>query len=219
MQSILKYSHIVYLLYLLYGGWVVYEELQTKFEEVKQTIPVQKNKIKKNKKKLKQLNNYFKDIKEAKERIELVASEISKIQKKLPNSFSDTENLGAIKKIAEDLNIKNIYLTPMAEEDKGFYFTKKYEFKATGTYLQFLIFFEKISENERLLNINQISLSNTGSKQRGRFQLINTTALIEAYRYNNDYKEDTGIRELEEGFKNKKPGAMKKRRRKRNKKK
>ncbi len=214
MQAILGKIHWFIILYVVAMTYMSYTEHEEKVRRIDASIPAIKNKIKKNKKKLKQLNGYFKDIAEAKERIELVASEIEKLQKKLPSTFSDTENLGTIKKIAEGLNIKNIYLTPLAEEKKGFYYAKKYEFKATGTFLQFLIFFEKISENERLLNINEIRLFKTDNKQRGRFQLINSTALIEAYRYNDSYKEERGIEKLQKEF-DKKAKAPRRPRRKR----
>jgi len=216
MQALLGKIHYFIILYAVGMAALAYMDHQENLERIEQSIPALHNKIKKSKRKVKQLKGYFKDIKEAKQRIELVAVEIEKLQKKLPNTFSDTENLGTIKKIAEGLNIKNIFLTPLSEENRGFYFVKKYEFKATGTFLQFLIFFEKISQNERLLNVNEIKLFNTDNKQRGRFQLINSTALIEAYRYNDRYKEKRGIADIETEFL-KKP--KRKKRRKRNKKK
>lgn len=179
------------------------------FEEQKvlkqDRIPALENKIRKSKKQKKQLAQYFKDIEKAKERIEKVAEEVEALQKKLPNNISDTQNLELIKGVAEGLNIKNVFLTPGNEENKGFYLTKRYEFNGTGTYLQFLVFFEKIAENDRLLNITSLTMSKTKKKQRGRFQLINCAANIIAYRYNPDHKEDRGIEAIEQEYN--KPGA------------
>ena len=53
---------------------------------------------------------------------------------------------------------------------------------------------EKISENERLLNIKALRMYKDDSTQvRGRFQLIKAEMSIEAYRYNPNHKEKREI--------------------------
>jgi Tfp pilus assembly protein PilO len=203
LASLLNYTWV---LILAYGGWegyLLYEAYETDLLSLESQLPIVQNKIRKAKKEKKQIRTYLKDIEEAKSNIELVAKEVESLQKKLPESIKDTENLGLIKQIAEGLNIKNIFLSPGIEENKGFYFTKRYEFTATGTYLQFLIFFEKIGASERLLNIKTIEIKKSETRQRGRFQLINAKVIVEAYRYNPDHKEDRGIDKIETNFKNK----------------
>jgi Tfp pilus assembly protein PilO len=213
LASLLNYTWV---LILAYGGWegyLLYEAYETDLLSLESQLPIVQNKIRKAKKEKKQIRTYLKDIEEAKSNIELVAKEVESLQKKLPESIKDTENLGLIKQIAEGLNIKNIFLSPGIEENKGFYFTKRYEFTATGTYLQFLIFFEKIGASERLLNIKTIEIKKSETRQRGRFQLINAKVIVEAYRYNPDHKEDRGIDKIETNFKNKpKPAAKRKKR-------
>jgi Tfp pilus assembly protein PilO len=75
------------------------------------------------------------------------------------------------------------------------FFVKKYEMRGYGTFLQFMVFFEKIAENERLLNINEIKLERRAGGQRGRFQVIDAQVIVEAYRYNPSHKEDRGFKE------------------------
>jgi Tfp pilus assembly protein PilO len=209
LASILNY---VWVLIIAYGGWEaygLYETYQESLVGLDSQIPVITNKIKKSQKQKKQIRAYLRDIEEAKNNIELVAKEVESLQKRLPESIKDTENLGLIKQIAESLNIRNIFLSPGIEENKGFYFTKRYEFTATGTYLQFLIFFEKVGASERLLNVKTIDIKKSDSRQRGRFQLINAKVIIEAYRYNPDHKEDRGINKIETNFKNKSKAMLK----------
>lgn len=216
LASILNY---VWILIIAYGGWeafTLYETFQTDLIGLESQIPIITRKIKKGQKEKKQIRAYLRDIEEAKSNIELVAKEVESLQKKLPDSIKDTENLGLIKQIAEGLNIKNIFLSPGIEENKGFYFTKRYEFTATGTYLQFLIFFEKVGASERLLNIKTIDIKKSQSRQRGRFQLVNAKVIVEAYRYNPDHREDRGINKIETNFKNK-PAPKKNRKNKRKK--
>ena len=106
------------------------------------------------------------------------------------------------------------FLSPGREENKGFYFTKRYELKGNGTFLQFLILLEKIAENERILNIKTLNLKKSDKKQRGRFQVINTSINIEAYRYNPSHREDRGIKAIDASLNDKKKKPSSKRKRK-----
>ncbi len=193
----------IYLIIILYTCWSVYEKYEnynTKVASLGSQVPVLKARFKKKEKEKKQLESYYDDIENAKHKIERVAQEIEKIQKQLPSEISDTDNLSLISKLAEDLNIKNIFLAPGQEEDKSFYFTKLYNIKGSGTFLQWLVFLEKIGANERLLNIHNIKMVQSTMRQRGRFQLINAEMNVEVYRYNPNFKEDRGITEIEGKF-------------------
>ena len=134
------------------------------------------------KKTKKEIATFFRDIDEAKGKIEKVAAEIEKTYQLLPSEISDTEYIGILKKMSDELHIKEMSITPEKDDDHGFYITRKYRFAAKATYLQFLIMFEKIGENKRILN--------------GEFTL-------EAYKFNNSFKEDRGIDKIEKDFKDK----------------
>lgn len=178
-----------------------YEEHQEQMDSLKGQIPVLQIQITKKEKQKNDLKDYYRDIEEAKGRIEKVAIEIEKLQKQLPNTVSDTENLDLISNMASTINIKNPFLTPTEEEEKGFYVTKKYVFKGRGTFLQFLILLEKIGNSERILNIHSLKFSKVSEKQKGRFQLIDGELEIESYRHNPKFKEERGIDEIEKKFK------------------
>ncbi|GAB4017129.1 MAG: hypothetical protein Fur0010_17500 [Bdellovibrio sp.] len=197
MEALLSKLHIFIILYAGFNLYTIYEARIQEQELSESQLPVLQTKLQKKKKEKSQLKDYYNDIEEAKQKIELVANEVEKIQKKFPSQISDTENLMLIKTSAESLNIKNIFLTPGVEENKGFYFIKKYEFKGMGTYLQFLMFFEKIAQSDRLLNVRNVKLTRSQIKQRGRFEVIDCEATLEAYRHNPDYKEDRGIETIE----------------------
>ena len=193
----------VWLFILLYGGWEAYQVYvfhEEKLETIEGAKPRIQTQIRKANKERKQIRTYLRDIEEAKKNIELVAQEVERLQKKLPETIQDAENLSIIKKIATDLNIKKIFLSPETEENKGFYFIKRYAFSGEGTYLQFLVFFEKIAQSERLLNISEVELVRSDEPRRGRFQLINAKVIVESYRYNPDHKEDRGIQNIEKSF-------------------
>lgn len=209
MKSLLKNLHIFLFIYFVYQGWLKFNEIEEKKNQIQSQVPIIRAKIGKLKRQKKEINDYILSIAEAKKRIELVAEEVEKIQKKLPSTISDAQNLEFIKQVAEGLNIKNIYLSPRDEKNEGFYIIKKYEFKASGTYLQLLIFLEKLGEAEQLLNVGEVKIEESTNPQKGRFQVINFTAMVESFRYNVNYKEDRGIEAIEEKFS--KPTAPKKR--------
>lgn len=203
MDKITKKLHLILLIYFLYESWALYDKFAKEEESINTQIPTLEAQIKTNTKKKKELKKYFEDIEGTKKRIEKVAQEVEALQKKFPDKISDTENLGLLRDIAESINIKNVFLSPGDETLKGFYFSKAYNFKASGTFLQFLIFLEKVSKSERILNIRNIDLVKSNEKQKGRFQLINAEIVIEAYRYNPNYKENRGYDEIEKQFQQK----------------
>ncbi len=200
MDKILSKLHIFFFLYVLWQGYEVYNEQSAELNMLKERLPGIENNISREQKKKARTKEFLKDVDEAKTRIEVVAAEVEKLQRQLPADVSDPENLGLIKGIAEAMNIKNVILAPGEEEDKGFYLIKHYNFKGTGTFLQFLIFFEKIAENERLLNITEFELLKVKEERRGRFQLIDAVVRIGAYKYNPNYKEERGIEKIEGAF-------------------
>ena len=145
MNKIISNVHWLIITIVLLNLFMLYEKNMEDMELKKSSLPAVRQQISKKRKDKKQLKQYFKDIENAKQRIERVAEQVEALQKQLPNSISDTENLELIKGLAESLNIKNVFLTPGTEENKGFYMVKRYEFAGTGTFLQFLVFFEKSS--------------------------------------------------------------------------
>jgi Tfp pilus assembly protein PilO len=76
-----------------------------------------------------------------------------------------------------------------------------------------MIYFERISNSERLINIQSLSLTPVSEKQKGRFQMLTLSANFESFRYNSAYREDTGIERIEEQFKSAAPAPGRKRKR------
>lgn len=212
---------------LLYGVYLFYEEWsvhQQTMESLKSQIPPIENRIKKYKKEIKEIKFYLRDIEQAKENIELVAQEVEAIQKKFPENISDTENLGILKNIGNELGLE---VTPTLgqEENKGFYFIRKYNIEATGTYWLFLNYLIGLDFSERIFNVKEVTLSRAQKRERGRFQKSKWKFTVESYRYNSNHKVDRGfariereVRQKQEEEKRKKREAKKKSRSKRKKK-
>lgn len=195
----------IYLVIILWVGYGVYDKYtshDSEMAELEKQLTEAKDDIKKKELKVKQLENYFKDVEEAKERIEKVAQGIEKLQRQLPAENVETENVQMLKDVATKLNIKDTSFSPKDEVAIDFYLMKRYSFKATATYLQYLIFFEKIGALERVFNIEEMNMQKSTKKQKGRFQSIDIDVTLTSYRYNPNYKESRGIEDIENKVKN-----------------
>ena len=213
LSFLMKQLHWFIILKSAWGFYMEYGAHQELMLEKEQKIPVIEAKIRKQKREVDLIESFKRDLENSKRKVESVASQIEKVQKQLPNSISDPEILEVFSSEAKLINLKNVALNPKAEQDRGFYFSKTYGFKGVGTYLQFLIFFERLAKRERILNIAELVVTNSSGKQKGRFQTVDLAADLEAYKYNKDYKERSGIKDIESKFNNKKKSRRRKNRR------
>jgi len=207
MGNILQKIHWLIIAGALFNITTYYLDVNEQLSGIVAQQDIQTQSYQKGLKTKKELALFFKDINEAKARIERVAQEIEKTQQLLPSTISDTDNIGLLRKIAEDVNIKEVSINPAEDDDRGFFIARKYKFKAKATYLQFLIMFEKISNHKRILNISQLAFNKLDEPQRSKFQLINGEFILEAYRFNPQYTEDRGIDRIEKAFTDQPPKA------------
>lgn len=201
MGIIIKNIHFLIIALGLFNVYTLWEEKSEMITNLNDQISVLNNSIETKKRNKKELQNFFRDINEAKDRIERVALEIEKAQQQLPADLNDAEVIGFITRKADELNIREINISPeMKDDDKGFYSIRKYNFKAKGTYVQFLILFENIADYKRILNIGKVVFNRNAVQQRSRFQVIDGEIQVWAYRYNVGYKEDRGIEEIDKNL-------------------
>ena len=207
MVKLIKNLHWFIIAYSFFVLYTMYTEADERLLNVEAQQEVQKAELSKNRKIQNEISNYYKNIEEEKLKIERVASEIEKMQQLLPSEISDSENINLLRKMGDDINIKEMSVTPEAESDRGFYYARRYKVYAKATFLQFLIMFEKIAENKRILNVSDSSFKKSEQPQRSKFQVIEGEMIIEAYRYNPNFKEDRGIDKIEQDFKDGKDPA------------
>lgn len=207
MVKLIKNLHWFIIAYSFFVLYTMYTEADERLLNVEAQQEVQKAELSKNRKIQNEISNYYKNIEEEKLKIERVASEIEKMQQLLPSEISDSENINLLRKMGDDVNIKEMSVTPEAESDRGFYYARRYKVYAKATFLQFLIMFEKIAENKRILNVSDSSFKKSEQPQRSKFQVIEGEMIIEAYRYNPNFKEDRGIDKIEQDFKDGKDPA------------
>jgi len=191
-------------LIMAYNGYFFYEkylEHQTQVESVSAQEEAVSDKIKVAEGKIKKANQFKENLEKSKERVNKVNEQIVKVQKQLPTDVSDTQVLEMLDKESKNLNLQNPSGQPSGEVMEGFYLSQRYIFRAQGTFLQFMIFFEKLMQTDRLYNVKRLRLSSETLVQKGRFTLIQGEALIETYKYNQNYQEKSGVDEIEAQYK------------------
>ena len=193
LNKIISNAHILILVYGLYGAWVVYDEHIVQVEEIASRSAGIDAEIAEAEKKVKEIQDFLKKTDEYKVRVEEVAKNIETVQKQLPAETNDTSILTFFQNEINSLNIKDADFKPGAEEKSTYFISKDYSLKARGTFLQFLIFFERIGNADRIYNIKNLKLSIVEDGQKGRFQMVTGEGVIQAFRFNPEFRVDRGF--------------------------
>ena len=197
VNKLIANLQVFIVLWGLYGAWVMYDEHSLKMDDLNNQFPSIEADILANQKKVKEIQEFVKKTEESKVRVEEVAKNIESAQKQLPADINDNQILTVFNSEINALNIKDPQTIPGGETTGTYFISKEYKLKANGTFLQFMIFFERIGNATRIYNVKSLKLVNADSNNRGRFQLISCESIIEAFRYNPDFRVDRGFDSLQ----------------------
>lgn len=200
-DMLIKYIHFFVILYAVWSFSELFNQHEEKLANLNAELQGQQSLVAKTEVKLKKIAEFKKKVGNFKERVREITIQIEKVQKQLPADVNDTEVQQLVGGIAKDLKIKNPAPSPGKEEPNGFYFAKNYDFQASGTFLQFLILLEQLEKSERILNVKDFEFKKPESNERSRFQVLNAMITLESFRYNTNYKEDDGVKSIEQKFK------------------
>ena len=185
--------HFLIVIYGLYGVWESFDANTLRMDELNNQFPSIEAEIVSNQKKVKEIQEFVKKTEESKIRVEEVAKNIESAQKQLPAEINDNQILTVFNQEINSLNIKDPQIVPGSETTGTYFISKDYMIKAKGTFLQFLIFFERIGNATRIYNVKSLKLVNADTSQRGRFQLVAGESVIQAFRFNPEFKVDRGF--------------------------
>lgn len=193
VNKLIANIHIVLFLYGIYSAYGMYETHSIEMTEIQNQSAGLDGEIEQNQRKVREIQEFSKKTNEYKVRVEEVAKNIEAVQKQLPAETNDSQILGFFQGEMSSLNIKDSNFTPGKEDKSTYYITKEYSLKAKGTFLQFLIFLERIGTADRIYNIKTLKLETSATPQKGRFQVISGEGVIQAFRFNPDFKVDRGF--------------------------
>lgn len=198
--TLLARLHWIIMLYAAWSVFEIYSGHETQLEEITLQREPLEAEISKAEERLKQIEEFRKNVDQTKTRVTEVFSSIERVQKQLPSEVSDIEILDMITKEGRSLNMPSIEPSPLEEQSFGFYISKPYRIKAKGTFLQFVIFMERINSAERLFNVREFKMVSPPDSQRSRFQVVDFEAVIDTYKYNTLHSESSGLAEIESQF-------------------
>lgn len=205
VSNILSKLHILILLYGAWSFYSVYSDYENQVEEINVQKPAIEAEIKKAEQKLSQIDEFRKNVDQTKLKVNEVFGNIEKVQRQLPSEINDIEILDFLSKEGRTLNIPELEPNPKEEQPMGFYISKQYSIKGRATFLQFVVFLERINGAERLFNIKNFKISAPVEAQKGRFQVVNFEATIDTFKFNSSHKESSGVEEIESEFSKKAP--------------
>jgi Tfp pilus assembly protein PilO len=180
-------------MYAIYTTWVTYDEHVLLVEQLNAKAAALALEIVAAEKKVGELEEFVRKSNEYKLRVEEVAKNIEAVQKQLPSETNDSQVISYFQSEINALNLKEADLTPGREQKSTYFISKDYSMKAKGTFLQFLIFFERVASADRLYNIQALKLYSTNERQRGRFQMLSGEGTIQAFRFNPEFRVERGF--------------------------
>lgn len=194
MEKILKLLPILALIYAGNSCYTMYENYEAEIANLNSEIETQNIQKQKNLQTRAEIEEYKKNIEIEKAKIARVEKEIEKIQQLFPSEISDNENITLIRKYAEDVRVTQVTrVAPLGDEDKGFYIARPYHFAMKATYLQFIVFLEKLSDSERIINVRNIDFKVNKDNQKGKYQLIDGEVILETYKFNPNYVNSNDV--------------------------
>lgn len=191
--QIFRNLHYLILIYALYGVWVFWDEHSIAMEQMNAQSQALDNDIMVSEKRLKEVKEFIKKRDEYKLRVEEVAKNIEAVQRQLPADIIDNQVINFLKSELSSLNVKEADVVPGIENVTSYFISKDYKLTAKATFLQLLIFFERIGNAARIYNISELTMELSPNGRKGRFQILNGNANIQAYRFNPSFKVDRGI--------------------------
>ena len=193
LDPLVKYFWVLLLAYAGMLGMDRYELKNTELESQQNLNDSVPPKIVKAERDLKNVQQFSANLETSKARVKEISKRIEDIQKQLPSEIGDAEVENVLATLATDLKMLKPNALHKGETNQGLYFSKEFSLDVKGTFLQGLIYFEKLDKmaksGERILNVKYLrfSESEVGDK-RSRFVVLDMTTTLEAYRYNASFK-------------------------------
>lgn len=193
VNKLIANLHYVIFAYGLYTTFGQYEAHNSRLEGIATQASMVEQEIAATNSKISEIQDFVKKADEYKVRVEEVAKNIETVQKQLPAETSDGQIVTFFSQEMNTLNMKDSNLIPGQEVVNTYFISKDYGLKAKGTFLQFLIFFERLGNAARIYNVKELKLKVENDSRKGRFQIVSGEGIIQAFRYNPDFKVDRGF--------------------------
>ena len=116
-----------------------------------------------------------------KEEVARLDEELQKKLKQLPDKAEIPKILRTISNLGKKVGLEFSLFQPGADQPRDFYAEVPLSIRVTGNYHQVALFFDKISQLNRIVNVKNISL--TSPKKGGGKTIVTTSATLVTYRF------------------------------------
>ena len=185
-----NFRKIVIGLTLVVVAWQGYQyyEFQTNAEESpllkkRSELEVVSKENEELRKKIDQAREFKRSLEAKKQEIRDLYIKLANLQASL-NDELDTPNLiRVIDQVAKEAGLKYTSLNPGAMTTKEYYVDQIFDLSFHGVYIQLLVFLQKISTVQRIIRVENLSITRRGPANAAIVQ-VEGTAQLKAYRYN-----------------------------------
>lgn len=115
------------------------------------------------------------------ERVAMLDLELDKALQELPNQKELDELLAGISDKAKDSGLEIKLFQPRGEQEKGFYAEVPVNLIVNGTYHEVATFFDEIAHLKRVVNLDQITMTNPTLRENG--VTVETSVVVTGYRF------------------------------------
>ncbi len=186
MNLLFKLLPFIVLCYGLFDFYEAYSLNQKKQTELRATLDQVKSENKKIKEDIKQIQSIEEgSVDTLQKKVNDAKDNLDEVTKMIPPIDDKAVILNELSSVAKNLNIKNISFKPKYgnPSEEGLYLINGIEFKGKGTFLQFMLFFERIKKLKRIFNISTLKIENKSFKKTGKHVLVDFKAVIETFHY------------------------------------
>lgn len=134
------------------------------------------------KEKIKQAEEFQKNLEVKRQELRSLAQELDNMKATLTEGLDVPDFMKMIITEAKKIGLLVQGLKPIGKDNKEHYSEHAFEFSFRGAYVQILAFLDRLSQSQKVIQIDQISIGPQGS-QRSKHIELNGTILVKTFSY------------------------------------
>ncbi len=192
-KQLFKILPLLLVAYAIFSCYTLYTEHEENVVMLQDQLNSADSQLVKIKKKVANIKRNEEKLSEYETKIIEVHKQIEDLKVRMPSESDQTAVLQELTNTAQELNLKEVTFNPAPKVDRGMYLINTISLSGKGTYLQFLILFEKIKASKRFFNVDNFQLVESPADNKGRFIFVNVKADLQTFEYNQNYKDQTQV--------------------------
>ncbi|MEM1202783.1 MAG: type 4a pilus biogenesis protein PilO [Acidobacteriota bacterium] len=174
---------------VLIAGAVVGATHFLKLEDIRNNIKKEEKKLAKLQKKIDEGRSAQRSLPQFREEVGRLELELDKLLRVLPSRRNTEDLLRRVRTLTEQGDFKLLRFTPRRRSDRGFYYEWPIQIRLDGTYHNLALFFDRVSQFSRIINIEGLRVNSKRGKNAGS-HTISANFTMKTYLYIEQEPED-----------------------------